>query len=94
MVLATGSELIHDIRIAPDHLLSRVEPVDEVCSIGMKNGAFILTDEYPLVRSARIHAILIGDARRIHLGHNSFQIRAGYSRYIPGDQGRTRYGCG
>jgi hypothetical protein len=31
MVLATGSQLIDDIRRAPDNVLSVREPVDEVC---------------------------------------------------------------
>jgi hypothetical protein len=61
MVLATGYELIDDIRRAPDNVLSRIEPIDEVNSASMQNGAFILTNDY-LVRSARIHGILIGDA--------------------------------
>ena len=93
-MLVTGYELIDDLRRAPDDTLSRIEPANDVCPVSVQNGAFIVhTNEY-LVHTARIHAILIGDARRIHHRHNSFQIRAGYSRYIPGDQGRTRYGCG
>jgi len=94
-VLATGRELIDDIRRAPDHVLSRIEPINEVCSVSVQNGAFIqylLTIR--LVHSARIHAILIGRARRIHHGHSSFEICAGYARYFPGDQRRTRYGHG
>ena len=31
MVLATGSQLIDDVRRAPDDVLSRTEPVKEVC---------------------------------------------------------------
>ena len=83
MVLATGYELIDDVRRAPDDVLSR-EPINEVYSVSAQNGAFILTND-GLVRSARIHAILVGGARRIHHRHNSFQISAGYSRYFPGD---------
>jgi hypothetical protein len=91
MVLATGYELIDDVRRAPDYVLSRIEPINEVYSVSVQNGAFILTNDY-LVHSARIHATLIGDARRMLHRHNSFQISAGHSRYFPGDQGRTRYG--
>jgi hypothetical protein len=61
-VLATGYELIDDIRRAPDYVLSRIEPINEVYPVSVQNGAFILTNDY-LVRSARIHAILVGDAR-------------------------------
>ena len=60
--MATGYELIDDIRSAPDNVLSRVEPVNEVYFFIVQNGVFIRTDDY-LVYSARIHAILIGDAR-------------------------------
>lgn len=91
MVLATGYELIDDVRRAPDYVLSRIEPINEVYSVSVKNGALILTNDY-LVRSARIHAVLIGDARRIHHRHDSFQISPGYSGYFPGYQGRTHYG--
>jgi len=91
MVLATGDELIDDVSGAPDYVLSRIEPVNEVYPVSVQNGAF--TNDY-LVHSARIYAILVGDARRIHPRHNLFQISAGYSWYFPGDQRRTRYGYG
>jgi hypothetical protein len=91
MVLATGHELIDDVRRAPDYVLSRIEPINEVYSVSVRNGAFILTSDY-LVRPARIHAVLVGDARRIHHRLDSFQISAGYSKYFPGDQRRTHYG--
>ena len=93
MVLATGYELIDDIRKAPDDILSRIEPINEVYSVSVQNGAFILTNGC-LVCSARIHAVLTGDARRIRHRHNSLQISTGYFRYFPGAQRRTRYGHG
>jgi hypothetical protein len=40
MVLPTGSELINDVRRAPDYVLSRIEPINDVYSVSMQNGVF------------------------------------------------------
>ena len=42
MVLATGSQLIDDIRRAPDDVLSPSEPGKEVSCASMKNDELIL----------------------------------------------------
>jgi hypothetical protein len=46
MVLATGSQLIDDIRRAPDNVLSVKEPVNEVLYVSdsVQNGAHILNN--------------------------------------------------
>jgi hypothetical protein len=36
MVLPTGYELIDDVRKAPDYVLSRIEPVNEVYSVSVQ----------------------------------------------------------
>ncbi len=81
MVLATGSELVNDIRKAPDDVLSRAERINDVCSFCVQNGAPILKKDY-LARSARIHARLTHCFRHALLERNSFQINAGYCRYF------------
>jgi hypothetical protein len=56
MVLATGSELINDIKGPPDDVLSNAGSINEVYLLG-QNGALILIKDY-LARSARLHARL------------------------------------
>jgi hypothetical protein len=57
-MLATGNELIDDIKRAPDDDLPNAESINEECQL-VQNGAFIVVKDY-LARSARIHARLIG----------------------------------
>jgi hypothetical protein len=56
-VLATGSDLIDDIKKAPDDVLSNAESINEVCLL-VQNGALILIEDYP-ARSASTHARLV-----------------------------------
>lgn len=91
MVLATGSQLIEDVRRAPDNVLSRAEPLNEVrCAAKWS----VHTHAHHLVYSSRIHARHIESERQIHPGSNSFQINAGYCRYFPGGSwwARRSYG--
>ena len=91
MVLATGSQLIEDVRRAPDDVLSRAEPLNEVrCTAKWS----VHTHAHHLVHSSRIHTRLIEPERQIHARSNSFQINAGYCRHFPGGSrwARRSYG--
>lgn len=58
MVLATGSELIEDIKRGPDDVLSNAESINEIGPL-VQNGALMLIKDYHLARSLRIRARLI-----------------------------------
>ncbi len=93
MVLAPGPELIDDIKRAPDDVLSSTVPINEVCSVGMQHRALILIKDCP-VRSARIHARIVGRARRKRHVRDSFQINAEYSNYFQACPRGARHGYG
>jgi hypothetical protein len=93
MVLATGPDLIDDIKRAPDDVLSRFERFDEVCSVGVKNGAPILIKDY-LALATRIHHRSFDRCQHPLLEHNAIQIGAGYRRYFQGDPRRAHDGHG
>jgi hypothetical protein len=80
-VLATGPQLIDDIRKAPDDVLSLLEPANEVHK--PKNWR-AHTHGDDLVPSARLHVKIVGRERRIPHGHNSCQINAGCCGYFQG----------
>ena len=84
MVLATGSDLIDDIKRAPDDVLSKFERVDEVCSVSVLHRAPIFIKNY-LACSAKIHAKRIEGPQHAYIERNSIQIDAGYCRYFRGD---------
>jgi hypothetical protein len=63
MVLAAGSELIEDVRKAPEDVLSMLEPTIEVSTLMCKMGCS--SHEDFLVSSTRIHTRLIEHERHI-----------------------------
>ncbi len=91
-MLAGGSELIDDIRRAPDNVLSKRELANEVRWLAKRR---VHTHGDRLGHSNRIHARRIGPKRRIHHGHNSFQTYyAGCFMYFQGSPRRARPGNG
>jgi hypothetical protein len=92
-VLATGPELIDDIKRAPDHILSTVEAKNGVYSVSMQNGSLVLIKDH-LVPSATIHARHTERRRPVPYEGNSFKVNAGNSEYIRGGPRRTCRGCG
>ena len=90
-MLVAGSELIEDIRKAPDDVLSMTEPTNEVRQRAKRSGH---THEDCLVHSTRIHARLIEHERYIPLSRRSFQINAEYCGYFQGGPRRARHGYG
>ena len=71
MVLVSGSELIDDIRKAPDEVLSILEPAIEVREYAMVNETVNTHKDY-LVHTTRIHAGFVGHERRVPYGRNTF----------------------
>jgi len=71
MVLVVGSELLDDIRRAPDDVLSMIEPTIEVRYHALANQT-ANTHKDCLVPSTRIHARLIEHERRVPYGYNTF----------------------
>ena len=57
MVLATGNDLIDDVKKAPDDVLSHAGSINEVCLL-VQSGALILIKDH-LARSASVHPRLI-----------------------------------
>lgn len=91
MVLATGPQLIEDVRKAPDDVLSKAEPLNEVrCATKWS----VHAHAHHLVYSSRIHVWLVESERQIHSGSNSFQIIPGYCRHFPGGSRWARRGYG
>ena len=70
MVLVVGSELIDDLRRAPDDVLSFVKPLTEV----RRHDRQVIQPYSKdfLAPSTRIHARLIGQERPIPHGHNPY----------------------
>ena len=81
MVLVVGSELIDDIRRAPDDVLSMIEPMTEVRHYSLTNQTANTHPDY-LVHSTRIHAKLIEHQGRVPYGYNPVQIDAKYCGYF------------
>ena len=71
MVLVVGSELLDDIRRAPDNVLSMIEPATEVRYHALTSQAANTHKDY-LVHSTKIHSSLIGHERRVSYGYNPF----------------------
>jgi len=71
MVLVSGSELLDDIRKAPDDVLSMTKPMVEVSLHALANQTADTHKDY-LVPSTRIHARLVGYERRVPYGYNPF----------------------
>lgn len=76
------TDLIDDIKRAPDDALSASVPIDSVCSVGMQNEALILTEDC-LACSATIHARLTDHGRRALRALGSFEISAEYRSSFP-----------
>ena len=91
MVLAAGSELIEDVRRAPDDVLSMFEPLNEVCY--HEKQTYYTHMDY-LARSIRIYNRLFEYERHLPRGCNTFQINTGCCRYFQGDLRRARHGYG
>jgi hypothetical protein len=92
-VLATGPELIDDIKRAPDHILSTAEAKNGVCSVSMQKGTLMLIKGY-LDRSATIHARHTEHERPVPYEGRSFEVNAGNSEYVRGCPRRTCHGYG
>jgi len=80
MVLATGPELIDDIKRAPVEILSTSEAKNGVCSVSMQNGIMLIKNHPD--HSATIHARHTEHERPVPLEGNSFEVSAGISEYI------------
>jgi len=81
MVLVSGSELIDDVRKAPDDVLSMLEPTIEVRLHALASQTANTHNDY-LVSSTRIHARLIEHERRVPYGDNTFQIDTKYCSHF------------
>jgi len=79
-VLVVGSELVDDIRRAPDDVLSMLEPTIEV-RLALSNRTVNTHKDY-LAHPSRIHARLIEHKRRLPYGYNTFQIDAKYCSHF------------
>ena len=88
MVLAAGSELVEDVRRAPDDVLS-TDPMTEVRRCA-ERGAHTHKN-YP-VYSTRVHARLIEQERQIPCRCDTFQVDAEYRGYVQGRTRRAHYG--
>ena len=93
MVLATGSQLIEDIRTAPHDVLSMIEPTNEVCRCWCAKRWTHTHMDYS-VDSIRIHAGLIEQEWSISQGRNSFPINAEYFKYSQGGLRWAHHGYG
>ena len=81
MVLVAGSELLDDIRKAPEDVLSMREPMVEVSLHALANQTADTHKDY-LVHSTRIHARLIEHERRVPYRRTTFQIDAKHCSYF------------
>ena len=88
MVLATGPELIDDIKRAPAHVLSTSEAKNGVCSVSIQNGMLMLIKDH-LDHTATVHARHTEHERHVPFKGNSFEFNARYSAYIQGGPRRT-----
>jgi len=89
MVLASGSDLIDDVRRAPDDVLSGTEPMHEV---HLPSSQSAHTHKDDLAPTTRIHAEPVEPERQLHYRRSSFQINAGYCRYFYGGSRRAHHG--
>lgn len=76
MVLATGPDLIDDIKRAPDNVLSTSAAKNAVCSASIQNGMLKLIKDH-LDHSAPIHARRTKHERPIPYKVNSLGVHAG-----------------
>ena len=70
-MLVVGSELVDDMKKAPDDVLSVIEPMIEVRWRSLTSQTANIHKDY-LVRSTRIHSRLIGQRRPVPYGNHPF----------------------
>jgi hypothetical protein len=81
MVLVTGSELIDDVRKAPEDVLSMRAQILEVSTMRKTTSPF---SRITSVRSSRVYAERIEPGRRLSNGCTTFKIDTEYRSYFQG----------